>query len=104
MAVLLRFEVQDQLHQPVRSFEEPNDEPFIGFCRVAKGLGVRYVDSIGPYQDSMLNSQQLQAWVEDFPGAIQSELLSERQRASAQRVLQAAREAEELAGYLFIYG
>ena len=52
----------------------------------------------------MLNSQQLQAWVEDFPGAIQSELLSERQRASAQRVLQAAREAEELAGYLFIYG
>ena len=41
MAILLRFEVQDQLHEPVRSFEEPNDEPFIGFCRVAKGLGVR---------------------------------------------------------------
>lgn len=104
MAILLTVQVRNQVQEVVRQFQEPDDEPFIKFCRIAPSLGVRYVDFIGPYMDSMLNYFQISAWLEDLPRALESGLLEERQRESVERVLEAAREAEDLGGYLYFEG
>jgi hypothetical protein len=104
MAVLLRVQVQNQLHEVVRVYEEPSGEPFLRFCRSATNEGIRHVDFIWPYQDAMLNEFQLKAWLEDFPRALKDERLPMDQRSSVSAVLEAAREAESIAGYLFFEG
>ncbi|MFC5175637.1 hypothetical protein [Nocardioides taihuensis] len=104
MAVLMRVQVRNQLHEVVRVYEEPDGEPFLRFCRRAAIQGVRYVDFTWPYQDSMLNEYQLKAWLEDLPNALNIDGLPEDERSSVVAILQAAREAEDLAGYLFIEG
>ena len=104
MAILLRVHVQNQSHETVRTFVELPDEPFLKFCRTATAIGVRYVDFIWPYSDAMLNFFQLAAWMEDFPRVLDSDVLSPEESASARMVLDAAKEAHALAGYLFIEG
>lgn len=104
MAILLTIHVQNQLHETVRTFVEPPGEPFLKFCRAATVIGVRYVDFIWPYLDVMLNFFQLAAWLEDFSRVLDSDVLSPEESASARRVLEAAKEAHALAGYLFIEG
>jgi hypothetical protein len=100
VAVVLQIQVQNQLHEVVRELEEAPGEPFLEFCRLAADMGVRYVEFIWPYQDSMLNPFQLGRWLEDFPKALEQDTFTEEQRESALRVLDAAREAESLDGYL----
>ncbi|WP_077489825.1 hypothetical protein [Sinomonas mesophila] len=104
MAILLTIHVQNQLHETVRTFVEPPGEPFLKFCRAATTLGVRYVDFIWPYADAMLNFFQLAAWMEDFPRVLDSDVLSPEESASSRRVLEAAKEAHAIDGYLFIEG
>ncbi|KRF39615.1 hypothetical protein ASH01_19920 [Terrabacter sp. Soil811] len=103
VVILLKVHVQNQLHETIRTIEEPG-EPFLHFCRAASGMQVRYVDFIWPYSDAMLNFFQLAAWIEDFPRALDSDGLSDEERASASRVLAAAKEAHSLDGYLLIEG
>lgn len=104
MAIALTVHVQNQLHETMRTFVEPPGEPFLKFCRAATAIGVRYVDFIWPYSDAMLNFFQLAAWLEDFPRVLDSDVISPEESASARRVLEAAKEAHALAGYLFIEG
>ncbi|GAB4100824.1 hypothetical protein [Sinomonas halotolerans] len=104
MAILLKVHVQNQLHETMRTIEEPPGEPFLKFCRAATAIGVRYVDFIWPYSDAMLNFFQLAAWLEDFPRVLDSDVFSPEESASARRVLEAAKEAHALDGYLFIEG
>lgn len=104
MAIELTIHVQNQLHETMRTFVEPPGEPFLKFCRAATAIGVRYVDFIWPYSDAMLNFFQLAAWLEDFPRVLDFDVISPEERASARRVLEAAKEAHTLAGYLFIEG
>ncbi|ELT43582.1 hypothetical protein G205_17234 [Arthrobacter nitrophenolicus] len=104
MAIELTIHVQNQLHETMRTFVEPPGEPFLKFCRAATAIGVRYVDFIWPYSDAMLNFFQLAAWLEDFPRVLDFDVISPKERASARRVLEAAKEAHTLAGYLFIEG
>lgn len=98
----MQFQVRNQLHEIVRSFDEPAYGPFLDFCRKATRMGVRYVDFIWAYQSAMLNNAQLQAWLEDFPAAISQIPMNSIQRADVLEVLEAAREAEAIDGYLFI--
>lgn len=104
MAILLTIHVQNQLHETVRTFVEPLGEPFLKFCRLATDIGVRYVDFIWPYSDAMLNFFQLAARLEDFPPVLDSDVLSPEESASARTVLEAAKQAHALVGYLFIEG
>ena len=69
---------------------------------MAANLGVRYVDFIWPYTDSMLNFFQLQAWMVDFPPVLASGVLSDPVHASAAKMLESAIEAEGLDGYIYI--
>ena len=98
----MEFQVRNQLHEIVSSFDEPAYGPFVSFCRRAAQIGVRYVDFIDPYQSAMLNNFQLKAWLEDFPAAIDAIPMNSIQRADVLEVLEAARQAEAIDGYLFI--
>ncbi len=104
MAISLRVNVQNQLHETIRTLEEPPGELFLKFCRTASTMGVRYVDFIWPYSDAMLNFFQLAAWLEDIPRVLDSREVSPEERASARRVLDAAKEAHAVDGYLYIEG
>ena len=104
MAIVLTVRVQDQMHGVVRTLVQPDDEPFLKVCRLFAASGVRFVDFIWPYQDAMLNEFQLRAWLEDFPRALGSVELTDSERESAEMLLDAAREAVELSGYLFFGG
>ena len=100
------------------TFDEPAYGPFVSFCQRAAQIGVRYVDFIDPYQSAMLNNFQLKAWLQDFPAAIDEIPMNSIQRANVptcQRanvptcrradvleVLDAARHAEAIDGYLFV--
>ncbi|MGD9527208.1 MAG: hypothetical protein AB7G36_11690 [Candidatus Nanopelagicales bacterium] len=104
MAAILRISVQNQAHTIVRSWEEPVGEPFLRFCRKASEFGVRNVDFIWPYADAMVNFFQIQQWLEDFPKVLDSGGFDDEERASALRVLAAAREAAGFDGYLWFEG
>jgi len=91
MAITLTVEVRDADHNVLRSFEDAPDEPFLEFCRIGSTLGVRYVDFIHPYSDSMLNFFQLDAWLEDLPRVLVSGQLDPKLQASVGRVLEASR-------------
>ena len=100
------------------TFDEPAYGPFVSFCQRAAQIGVRYVDFIDPYQSAMLNNFQLKDWLQDFPAAIDEMPMNSIRRANAptrQRanvptcrradvleVLDAARHAEAIDGYLFV--
>lgn len=104
MASLLTVQVQNQLHDVVRTYTEPESEPFLRFCRRAEAEGVRYVEFIWPYQDAMLNEFQLNAWLLDLPKALSNLDLATDERLSVEAMLEAVREAQALAGYLLIEG
>ncbi len=104
MAIVLTIHVQNMVHQTVRTLVEPDDEPFLRFCRRVEPLGARNVDFVWPYTDSMLNHVQLRSWTIDFPPLLQDPSVPQDERESASRVLQAAQEALDLDGYLFIEG
>jgi len=94
----------------VGTFDEPAYGPFVSSCQRAAQIGVRYVDFIDPYQSAMLNNFQLKAWLQDFPAAIdeipmnsiQRANVPTRRRADVLEVLDAARHAEAIDGYLFV--
>ena len=50
----------------------------------------------------MLNNFQLKAWLQDFPAAIDEIPMNSIERADVLEVLEAARLAEAIDGYLFI--
>jgi len=98
----MQFQVRNQLQEIVSSFDEPAYGPFLSFCRKAELIGVRYVDFIVPDESAMLNNFQLKAWLQDFPAAIDEIPMNSIQRADVLEVLEAARHAEAIDGYLFI--
>ena len=98
----MQFQVRNRLHEIVSAFDEPAYGPFVSFCRRAAQIGVRYVDFIDPYQSAMLNNFQLKAWLQDFPAAIDEIPMNSIERADVLEVLEAARLAEAIDGYLFI--
>lgn len=104
MGAILRISVQNQLHEKVRDWLDEPDNAFYRFCAKAEPLGVRYVDFIWPYSDAMLNYFQLAAWIEDFPAAMASGAFSQAESTSASNVLEGAREAHALDGYLLLEG
>ncbi|XBB65721.1 hypothetical protein ABFU82_16570 [Nocardioides sp. WV_118_6] len=104
MAVTLVVQVRNQDHEVVRTWQELPGEPFLRFCRKAESLGVRYVDFIWPYADAMLNFFQLASWLDDFPRVLAGGTFAEDEAVSARLVLEGAREAEALDGYLFFHG
>lgn len=86
----------------LREFTEMPPYELVPFARRAAGRGVRNMDFIVDYTDSLLNWHQLQAWREDIPRALAEYSWTEVERLTAKRMLHAAEDALEFDGYLFI--
>jgi hypothetical protein len=66
--------------------------------------GSAVTDVIDPYTDTMLNFIQLDRLIGELANIISPGELSDLERLKATEVLEAAREAREMSGYLFIVG
>lgn len=97
----IRAEVQDPLHRVMREFTEVPPYEFVAFAQRAAKLGVRHMTFIHDYTDSMLNPFQLRDWLEDIPRVLAQHPWTDVERLTAERMLEAAREAEQVEGYLF---
>lgn len=101
---MLTFYVEDQLHGRRRMF---SDDPVNSFLHVARRLsasGSNALDVINPYADAMLNFIQIDRLIPELEAAMRGCSLSVPERELVGKVLDAAREARELGGYLFVEG
>ena len=100
----MSVEVRTAVHETIHSCDESRDLPFGRFWNKAAEWGVRYTDFIAEYQDSLLNSQQLQAWLEDIPLFLREDVLNDNERRAGEKLLELAQVAYDIAGYLFVAG
>jgi hypothetical protein len=101
---VLRFHVEDQVHHRVRSFTDDSANSFLNVARRCAANGSRVMDVIDPYTDTMLNFIQLDRLIGELGALLATDRLVEPERNLVVEVLDAAKEARGLSGYLFIVG
>ena len=82
----------------------PQDVVLSRVCRALAEVGVRNMDFISSYIDSLVSYGQLQTWVEDIPRFLDSAELSSAEVGIVREMLRLAHDAIRRGGYLYIEG
>ncbi|GIF52102.1 hypothetical protein DFJ67_5681 [Asanoa ferruginea] len=96
--------VEDQAHRRIRSLHDDPGNTFLNVCRRLTARGTAVLDVVDPYADTMLNFIQLDRLIGELNAALESGALAAHESAITRAVVEAAVEARELSGYLYIEG
>jgi len=99
----LTFYVENQLHERLHEFADDSENSFLNLCRRMARDGSKVVDIIDLYTDTMFNFIQLDRLTKEL-GELPQDSLTQPERRIVAAVMEAAAQAREISGYLFILG